>query len=193
MPPKCKFTKEDIVSAALDIARADGIDAVTARAVGAKLNSSSKVIFSLFSNMEELQNELMKEAERGYRSFIENEMKSDKYPPYKASGMGYIRFASEEKQLFRLLFMRDRSNEIIGEKREEIRDIIEVIEKTVGLTEDDAYIFHLEMWIYVHGIATMIATSYLEWDWNIISRMMTDGYEGIKSRFINKEKNKCMQ
>ena len=33
------------------------------------------------------------------------------YPPYKAMGMGYIRFAAEERELFRLLFMRDRSGE----------------------------------------------------------------------------------
>ena len=39
MPPKAKFTREEIVSAALEITRAGGISAVTARAVGSKLTA----------------------------------------------------------------------------------------------------------------------------------------------------------
>ena len=108
-------------------------------------------------------------------------MAEGKYPPYKASGMAYIRFAKEEKELFKLLFMRDRSGERVGENKEEIRPLLEIIRQNLGLS--DAYFFHLEMWIYVHGIATMLATSYLELDEEFISRVMTDGYEGMKARY----------
>ena len=45
MPPKCKFTKEEIIEAALEMVKADGIEAVTARALGAKLGTSSKPVF----------------------------------------------------------------------------------------------------------------------------------------------------
>ena len=38
-------------------------------------------------------------------------MSAGQYPPYKASGMAYIRFAREQRELFKLLFMRDRTNE----------------------------------------------------------------------------------
>ena len=57
MPPKFKFTREEIIQAALDLTRESGIAAVTARGLGAKLGSSVKPIFSLFENMEEVQNE----------------------------------------------------------------------------------------------------------------------------------------
>ena len=110
-------------------------------------------------------------------------MAEGKYPPYKASGMAYIRFAKEEKELFKLLFMRDRSGERVGENKEEIRPLLKLIRQNLGLSEEDAYFFHLEMWIYVHGIATMLATSYLELDEEFISRVMTDGYEGMKARY----------
>ena len=110
-------------------------------------------------------------------------MAEGKYPPYKASGMAYIRFAKEEKELFKLLFMRGRSGERVGENKEEIRPLLEIIRQNLGLSEEDAYFFHLEMWIYVHGIATMLATSYLELDEEFISRVMTDGYEGMKARY----------
>lgn len=56
-------------------------------------------------------------------------------------------------------------------------------------SEDEAYLFHLEMWLYVHGIATMIATSYLDWDDEFISRVLTDAYMGLKYRYTEGKDN----
>lgn len=187
MPPKCKFTKEEIIHAALTITRTEGFSSVTARAVGAQLGSSPKVIFSLFQNMEQLQEEVIKAANDLYQSFLKTDMSTGKYPPYKASGMAYIRFAKEEKELFKLLFMRDRSHENIGKNDDETKPLIQIIQKNTGMSQQDAHMFHLEMWVYVHGIATMIVTDYLEWDWELISRILTDGYEGIRKRFALQE------
>ena len=100
--------------------------------------------------------------------------------------MAYIRFAKEEKELFKLLFMRDRSGERIEDEREELRPIIEIIMKNLGISEDEAYILHLEMWLYVHGIATMVATSYLDWDMEFISRSVSDAYSGLKQLYTEK-------
>lgn len=183
MPPKCKFTREQIVQAALEIVRERGFEAVTARSVGARLASSPKVIFSLFCNMEELSAAVLQAAQERYRTYLAAEMASGRYPPYKGSGMGYIRFAKEERQLFRLLFMRDRTREQITDGKEELRPILAMVEQNTGLGEEEAYRFHLEMWLYVHGIATMIATSYLDWDLELVGSMITDGYQGLKSRY----------
>ena len=114
-------------------------------------------------------------------------MEAGEYPTYKASGIAYIRFAKEEKELFKLLFMRDRSFEQISDGKSELKPLIEIIMKNTGLSEQEAYMLHLEMWVYVHGIATMIATSYLAWNWSTISQMLTDGYEGLKERYCGKE------
>lgn len=187
MPPKCKFTREEVVQAALDITRVSGMGCVTARAVGARLNSSSKVIFSLFQNMEELQRAVIQAADGLYRACLKEDMESGRYPAYKGSGMAYIRFAKEEPELFKLLFMRDRSGETVSQDMEELRPLLGLIQKSTGLEEREAYLFHLEMWIYVHGIATMIATAYLEWDWDMISSMLTDAYEGMRGRHLLKE------
>ena len=187
MPPKCKFTREEVVQAALDMTREGGAACVTARAVGARLNSSSKVIFSLFRNMEELRGAVIQAAHGLYQTYLREDMESGKYPAYKGSGMAYIRFAREEPELFKLLFMRDRSGEVIDQSFEEIKPLIGLIQKSTGLDEQEAYLFHLEMWIYVHGIATMIATAYLDWDWDMISAMLTDAYEGMRSRHLPKE------
>ena len=60
MPPKAKFTREEIVQAALGIVREDGIQALTARALGAKLGSSARPIFTIFQSMEEVQQEVFR-------------------------------------------------------------------------------------------------------------------------------------
>ena len=67
--------------------------------------------------------------------------------------------------------------------KEEIRPLMQLIQQNLGISEDEAYLFHLEMWLYVHGIATMIATSYLDWDDEFISRVLTDAYMGLKYRY----------
>ena len=83
-----------------------------------------------------------------------------------------------------MLFMCDRSQEMIEEDRESIRPLLEIIQRNLSINEDEAFLVHLETWIYAHGIATMIATSYLNWDDTFISKLLTDAYEGIKSRYM---------
>lgn len=186
MPPKFKFTREQIVAAALEVTRKNGITGLTARGLAAELGSSAKPIFGLFQNMEEVQREVVSAANTLYQSYIKKGMADSKFPPYKASGIAYIQFAKEEKKLFKLLFMRDRTDEKIEENREEIRPILDLIMKNLGIDENEAYFFHLELWLYVHGIATMIATNYLEWDIEFIDKALTDAYQGLKNRYVTR-------
>lgn len=183
MPQKSKVAKADIINAAVNIVRENGADALNARAVASKLSTSTQPIFSHYTSMEALRADVISSANEMYQNFLNQDMNSGEYPTYKASGIAYIRFAKEEKELFKLLFMRDRSQEHIEKNSDEIKPIIDIIRNNTGLSEQNAYFFHLEMWMYVHGIAVMLATSYLEWDWEIISKMLTDGYEGLKERY----------
>ena len=112
-------------------------------------------------------------------------MESGEYPPYKASGMAYIRFAGEERELFRLLFMRNRTGERIDTDPEELEELLDLICAGVGIDREEARLFHFEMWAYVHGFAAMAATGYCEWDTELVSRALTDMYEGLKYRFKN--------
>ncbi len=180
MPKAAKFTREEVVEKGMELVRGEGAKALTARALGKALGSSACPIFTLFKNMEEVLFEVIKGANSLYNRYIEEDIKSGKFPPYKASGMAYIRFAREEKELFKLLFMRDRTGEVVVEEREAIRPLLSLLQNDLGLDEDGAYLFHLEMWIYVHGIATMIATGYLDWDMQFVSRALTDMYSGLK-------------
>ncbi len=187
MAPKVKFTREEIIVAALGIIRERGAAALTARSLAAVLGASAKPIFGQFKNMDEVMSEALTAANALYNSYIECDMKAGQYPPYKASGMAYIRFAKEECELFKLLFMRDRTGEKITDGREALRPILSIIMKNLGIGEDEAYLLHLELWVYVHGIATMIATSYLNWDMEFISASLTDVYLGLRAKYIKEE------
>ena len=75
MPPKAKFTKEQIVNAALDIIRENGTSELTARALGKRLGSSACPIFTVFDNMEEVLTETVKAAKILYSSYIKEGLK----------------------------------------------------------------------------------------------------------------------
>ncbi len=187
MPRDFLFTKEEIVKVAIDLTREKGFSAVSARSLGEKLGTSSRPIFSHFENMADVQKAIISAANELYQSYIKEEIASRKYPPYKAVGMAYIRFAREERELFKLLFMRDRSNDDVKENPEEMNTLIAMICKQVGISKDEAKLFYLEMWTYSHGIASMIATGYLDWDESLTSRALTDVYEGLKFRYSKHE------
>ncbi len=190
MPRPNLFTKDNIIDASLEIMRREGPDGITARAVAEKLNTSTKPIFSLFPSMDEVKSETLERAYSIYLKAIEDAMKEGKYPPYKASGMAYIAFAEKEKELFKVLFMRDRTGETTETKNDDIAPLISLIMKNVGLTEEEARFFHLEMWITVHGIASMIATSYLTLDEETVSMILSDSYLGLRLRYEEK-KHEC--
>lgn len=183
MPPKIRITKEDIVNTAVEIVRKDGETAINARRIAEELHCSTQPVFSNFSTMEQLRAAVVEAAAAEYTAYAEAEMTSGKYPAYKATGMAYIRFAAEEKELFKLLFMRSRSAEEIEEKNPAIEPVFAMVRDTTGITGDAAKRFHLEMWSCVHGIAVMLATDYLPLDAVLISEMLTDVFVGLKKRY----------
>ena len=97
MPPKARFTKQELIDASLVLIRKEGMDALSARNLGEHLGCSSRPIFTLYASMTELQHDVLVQAYDLYHQYIAEETASGKYPPYKASGMAYIRFAMEEK------------------------------------------------------------------------------------------------
>ncbi len=183
MPPKVKISKEDILNASVEIVRRNGDVALNARTIASELNCSTQPIFSNFSTMDELRLAVVEKADMLCQEYIQREIDSEKYTDYKASGMAYIRFAKDEKELFKLLYMRDRSGETIPEMSE-INDKMEMIVKNnTGLDASKTKLFHFEMWAFVHGIATMFATGFLDFEWDLVSKMLTDTYQGLIKQF----------
>ena len=115
MPPKIRITKEEIVKAAFEIVREKGALAVNARTVASVLNCSTQPVFSNFATMDELRLAVVEKADQLCQEYVRQETERGQYPAYKASGMAYIRFAKEEKELFKLL----RKKKIVVPGKEE--------------------------------------------------------------------------
>ena len=191
MPPKIKVTKENIIETALMLVRSSGAASLNARSVAAALNCSTQPVFFNFETMEQLQKAVIEAAYGKYYGYLKAEAESGNYPKYKSYGMAYVRFAMEEKELFKLLFMRDRSQEDISIPVD-FDEAVEMIMKYNDVTRDEATLMHLECWSCVHGIATMIATSFLTLEWELVNNMITDVYQGIRQRRLSGEnKNDC--
>lgn len=186
MPPKVRITKEDIVKTAVELVRVGGAGAINARAIAAALNCSTQPIFSNFATMEELIKSVIDKGYALYQGFIKNEVESGRYPQYKAYGMAYVRFAKEEKELFKLLFMRDRSKEDLSPSPD-FDESVQIIMEANTVSKETATLIHLEMWSCAHGIGTMLATSFLPLELELVSDMMSDLYQGIKTRYLKKE------
>ena len=167
MPPKAKFTRKEIIEAALKLVRAGGLQAVTARELAAELGCSARPIFTAFKNMEELQYELIEAAQRVYEQYYLEGMKM--FPAFKGIGMQYIRFAIEEPMLFKIML----SN--VKQKHVEYNDILPIIDyhydeciKTIqqqfSLTAEQATELYRNLWTYTHGIASMCSEHIYEFE-----------------------------
>ena len=183
MPPKVRITKEDIIECAAKLVRVGGADALNARSIANALSCSTQPIFSNFASMEDLKAELLNDARQKYEDFFKIECSSGKYPIYKSSGMAYIRFARKEKELFKLLYMRNRADETFAHESQLTADMATLVHKNTGLDTETGELFHLEMWATVHGIAVMHATDFLDLDWELISKMLTDSYQGLRKQY----------
>lgn len=184
MPPKVKITKQEIVKMAVELVRTNGIQSINARAIAAALDCSTQPIFSNFATMDALQKEVIAAAYERYLGYLKGEVANGQYPPYKSFGMAYIRFAKEERELFKLLFMRDRSKEDTSPSPD-FEESAEMISNANGVTIEKARLMHLEMWSCVHGIAVMLATSFVSFEWEMVSDMLTDVYQGIRARHVS--------
>lgn len=161
MPPKPKFTREEVVEAALDIVSKSGIDALTARNLAERLGCSARPIFTLFKNMDEVTSEVKNAAMDRYESYV---VKSVKYTPiFKKFGMQMVLFANEEPKLFQFLFMRENTGvknfeDLFGKLGDTARLCIDVIKKDYGLGDGDARELFRQLWIYTYGISSLCAT-----------------------------------
>ena len=191
MPPKVKISKEDIIKTAIKLVREEGPDSLNARAIATMLNCSTQPIFSNFTTMGELEKEVITYAYGVYTDFLKREVESNKYPKYKAFGMAYVRFAKDEKELFKLLFMRDRSDEDTSPSVD-FEEAVQMMMEINDISYEKATLMHLEIWFCVHGIGTMLATSFLSLDWELISDMISDVYKGLVQRHKSEDfKNEC--
>ena len=189
MPPKAKFTKEQIANAAFEIIRNKSPEALTARNLAKEMGSSACPIFTVFNNMDEVLFEATKRAKALYATYIQRGL-SDKIP-FKGVGKQYIQFAKDEPKLFQLLFMTEMDIGGIDHFLPVIDDnyslILQSVKSSYGLNDADANDIYTHLTIYTHGIATLIARKVVSFTEENIDKMLTDVFVGLLKEIKGKK------
>lgn len=182
MPPKPKFTREEVVEAALELVSKRGIEALTSRELGAQLGSSARPIFTAFKNMEELQQEVRRAAMRRYEAFAARE--DGDMPVFKRFGMQMVHFAVEEPKLYQMLFMAENSaarsfEETFPNLGPVAQECMEVIRQAYGLSERESWFLFKQNWIFTFGVGALCATKACSFTEREISDMLTQSFVGV--------------
>ncbi len=190
MPPKPKFTKEEIVAAALELVSEKGLDGLTARELGAALGSSARPIFTVFENMEELQGAVRKAAMARFERFAKKHLPD--MPIFKQVGMQMVLFGQKEPKLYQLLFMQEQENStdfdhvfsLLGDTADRC---IQAIKEDYGLTAQEAKALFENVWIYTYGIGTLCATGVCRFTEEELSRLLTGQFQAVMGLIRRKE------
>ena len=175
MPPKIKYPKEEVVGAALRVARRRGIDAVTAQSVAAEMNVSVGPIFTHFDTVEQLRGAVFLRAKEIYRDYIERGLAGP--VPFLGVGQQYLRFAHEEPEFYKLLFLT-RPGGVSGGAMEALRfsqDLArESIMRIYRMDAHTADCYFRDLWLVVFGFATLIVTDDCPYTDEEMSAVLTE-------------------
>lgn len=177
MPPTAKFTKEEIIEAAFNIVKTNGFEALTSRALGTRLGSSARPIFTVFKSMDEVQQAVIESAKTLYKEYVDKGLRCEH--PFKGVGTQYILFSVNEPKLFQLLFMTEQPqipdlSGVLPLIEDSYEDILLSIQNDYGINELLATKLYHHLWIYTHGIATLCATKMCRFTSEEISNMITE-------------------
>ncbi len=190
MPPAHKFSREEIVAAALNLTRREGLAAVTARRLGAELGVSARPIFTAFLNMEEVHGEIVRAARVLYNGYTEKGLADT--PAFKGVGMQYFRFAKEEPRLFELLFMNAGTAarslaEILPLIDDNSGRILASVQQGYGLAAEPAYKIYQALWIFTHGLACLSVCGMSKLSDKEVGALLSDVFAGILMKVKREE------
>ena len=181
MPTKIKISNDMILNAAFDIVKHHGIEKLSNRELANKLKCSIRPIYYQFENVEELQKELYYKIEKYFYKFLLDN-RSKEIPKYKQVGINYIKFAKKEKKLFQTLFMSEvglTPNVFVSKEGDDYKEIEKLIKISTNLKDDDIKDFHTKMWIFCHGIATLVANNTISLTDSQIEKLLSYEFQAL--------------
>ena len=182
MPPKAKFTKEQITKAALGVVSEKGVQALTAKELGAALGTSTTPIFTVFNSMQEVQDAVMLAAMERFEEYAHKAAHLG--PVFKQVGMQMILFAKEEPKLYQLIFMSSISeaqtfDDIYAHLGSVADECLDVLQKDYDLSKADAKTLFEHVWIHTFGIGALCATGMCDFSHEQIAEMLTQDFTAM--------------
>ena len=157
MAPKNKFTKEEMVAAALRVVRAKGIDGLTAKTMAEELGTSTQPVFTGFGSMDGVKAEVYAAAMGVYDRYTAAGLKEE--IPFLGVGRQYIRFAREEPELYRLLFLTRAQECSAMQSMRHLQTLVRpTLMEVYRITAAEADFYFRDLWLVVHSLATLTVT-----------------------------------
>lgn len=177
MPRQPRFSREDIVAAGLGIVRASGYEAVSARALGKELGTSSSPMFTMFKDMNEVMDAIWTAAEDTFIKHMDGV--TGYFPAFKEFGMRLVSFAKNESNIFQMLFLGKNSCPEMAERI--ARECLTQVGQGYGLTDDQADFLFMQMWPLACGIAALCVKRPEDFSDESVSRTLSYHFSGIMS------------
>lgn len=177
MPPRAKYTREEITKIALGIVAESGVESLNARSLAEAMGTSTRPIFTAFKNMEELEQSVRESAMEVFGQYAEKE--TSDMPAFKQVGIQMITFAKEKPKLYRLLFMKEQDHtfnfeEMFSSMLGVTADkCIEYIMNDYSLSKEDAMTLFRHVWIFTYGIGVLLSSNICLFSENEISDMLS--------------------
>lgn len=180
MPPRIKTTEEQILNAAVEIVRKQGIGKLNARGLAKELGCSVQPIFRVYDSMEELKKAVFEKISTLYIKYLEDAISLDD----ELLGLvyAYIRFAREEKYLFQYLHMSERIQvkQTADFTTEGVnKEIADAMAEMTGLTVEQSQLLYAGIFFTAHGMASLIATNTAEFADEEIRGIITTMFWGM--------------
>ena len=177
MPRQPRFSKDDIVAAGLRIVRASGLEAISARALGKELGTSSSPMFTMFKDMNEVTDAIRTAAERTFSARMNGV--TDYFPAFKEFGLRLVAFAKEDPNIFQLLFLGKDARPEIAESI--ARECLGSVGQGYELTNEQAEMLFRQMWPVACGIAALCVKHPEDFPEEEVSKTLSYHFSGIIS------------
>lgn len=166
MAAKKRIGREEILAAATAVIRQNGASSLTMRRIAEQLGCSTQPLYSEFGSQEQLIEALT--------AYVRQRFPSAVCSSYRDFGRAFLRFAGEEKELFRFLYLRRRKPEETAVEDINLERTLELLMRSLEMDRKQAEQMHRQMQYYCYGLGTMIATGYRTMTQTEIDRELTD-------------------
>lgn len=183
MPPKAKYTREEIIQIALELVSEKGIGALNARNLGAALGTSTRPVFTAFKNMNELIEEVKTAAMHKFDEYARNDSEIGA-PAFKNVGMQMILFATEQPKLFQLLYMTENEQSVSFDKVFDklggtTQKCLDFIMRDYGLKLEEAKMLFRSVWLFTFSLGVLIASKVCRYDEEEVSMMLSQQFRAV--------------
>ena len=162
MPPKQRFTPQDVIEAAFQVVRKQGWEGFSARTIANELNSSTRPIYDYFNSMENIEAEVVKKILTYFVEFLSRERTGDKWLD---QALGYVLFAAEEKHLFRCINDEKHTpfqRQFARHHWVELGEALSEDERFKNISAESKHKVRAARWIMIHGLSYLISNGWFK-------------------------------